>query len=388
MLALPARNALRASVRFSLRSRHTHFPSAPLIRLGHVHVRHYHRRPQQHDFASRRIQQPSPPTRRLSTRTSVQLAQFQVYNLVIRPVDDLGEEESLVDLRVVRSKDELRDLATMGKVLVSRRVLEARGDDGLKMLDGRVEEMEDSVVAVGEAGSSSSALAVQEHAVKLEQLGGRVRDELASRFRSTTAKKYQSYSDAELSSAARELLQATRTGDSDRALALLEDEVEVNVHAPGSGLTPLHFAAWFADVDVVRKLLQVGAEVNRRSQNGATALHMAASSGCTATVQHLLDAGADSKLTTSTWTSTVFGQHSGQLALHVAASKGHTDIVNLLVAHDPLTAAYVDESDRTALQLAETELHAPTADTLRELASEEYVLLEVAEPLFSASAVR
>src|SRR5690606_27887376 len=59
------------------------------------------------------------------------------------------------------------------------------------------------------------------------------------------------------------------------------------------GMTPLALAAMTGNADIVRQLLDAGADVNRPLANGETPLMMAARTGDTDTIQLLLDRGAD-----------------------------------------------------------------------------------------------
>jgi ankyrin repeat protein len=63
---------------------------------------------------------------------------------------------------------------------------------------------------------------------------------------------------------------------------------------------------------VVRLLLEKGADIDRTTGSGRTALHLAAMSGHLAVVRLLLEKGADVDGTTS----------NGQMALHSAAVRG------------------------------------------------------------------
>ncbi len=79
---------------------------------------------------------------------------------------------------------------------------------------------------------------------------------------------------------------------------------------------PLVHAAY----TIVQALLDAGADVNAKDNNGETALIQAASTGHTETVQALLDAGAD-----------VDAEGAFEMtALMWAKRKGHTEIVELL----------------------------------------------------------
>ena len=88
-------------------------------------------------------------------------------------------------------------------------------------------------------------------------------------------------------------------------------------------MTPLMFAANFACSQNIRILLKAGANVNTVSNaEKLTALHLAASKGHADTVELLLDAKANIEAE----------NQYGQRALHIAALKGHVNIVKLLLA--------------------------------------------------------
>lgn len=76
----------------------------------------------------------------------------------------------------------------------------------------------------------------------------------------------------------------------------------VNGRAPNGdgGNTPLWFAAqgpWPGGVEVARVLIEAGADINRPSEHGRTALHMAAAWGHADVVRLLLENGADATIT-------------------------------------------------------------------------------------------
>ena len=52
-------------------------------------------------------------------------------------------------------------------------------------------------------------------------------------------------------------------------------------------------AAWFGHIDVMRILIDKGADVNAKNKNGATALILAADKGNAEIVSFLIDKGAD-----------------------------------------------------------------------------------------------
>ena len=88
--------------------------------------------------------------------------------------------------------------------------------------------------------------------------------------------------------------------------------------------TALHVRAAAGDAAKVKKLLDGGADVNARAENGRTALLVAAFKGHADVVKLLLEAGADTEARNK----------KGKTALAVAARDGQAAIVTLLLAHD------------------------------------------------------
>ena len=97
---------------------------------------------------------------------------------------------------------------------------------------------------------------------------------------------------------------------------------KANANKPGrDGKTALILAASLGETELVRTLLQAGAEVNlRNAKDGTTALMWAANTGAMATVRLLLEAGARADLKA----------HDGWSAVEAARSAGHEDIAALL----------------------------------------------------------
>ncbi len=87
------------------------------------------------------------------------------------------------------------------------------------------------------------------------------------------------------------------------------------------GAQPLHFAAANGDVELVKLLLDRGAEINAATQDGWTALHFACLRGDEGLVKLLLDRGVDVNTKTT----------SGVSALSIATSEGDREIVELLL---------------------------------------------------------
>lgn len=88
------------------------------------------------------------------------------------------------------------------------------------------------------------------------------------------------------------------------------------------------FAVTNRQTDSVKALLEHGADVNVRANDGSTALMLAAAAGDIEIVRALLSKGAD---VSGRFTET------GKTALMLAKEKGYTDIVSLLQAADTRT---------------------------------------------------
>lgn len=88
------------------------------------------------------------------------------------------------------------------------------------------------------------------------------------------------------------LLNAAASGDTQRVLRLLGEGHHANEALPLVGTRPLTLAAAYGHTDIVRVLLEAGAEVNAEDFTGWTALHAGSFAGDVGTVSLLLDRGA------------------------------------------------------------------------------------------------
>ena len=88
-----------------------------------------------------------------------------------------------------------------------------------------------------------------------------------------------------------------------------------------AGWSPLHFATFFSDqTDVMKLLLDAGANVNAQNDRGITALYFAAATGHEAQVKLLLERGADRTIASK----------AGWTPLRITKVKGIEPIVKLL----------------------------------------------------------
>ena len=121
---------------------------------------------------------------------------------------------------------------------------------------------------------------------------------------------------------------------------LLEAGADMNAENQDRS-TALMFAAHNGHLEVVQVLLEAGADKNAAKQDGATALMFAAHNGHLEVVQVLLEAGADKNA----------AKQDGATALMLAAEDGHLEVVQVLLeAGADKNAAKQDGA--TALMLA------------------------------------
>ncbi|XP_068130419.1 KN motif and ankyrin repeat domain-containing protein 2 [Hyperolius riggenbachi] len=114
-----------------------------------------------------------------------------------------------------------------------------------------------------------------------------------------------------------------------------------------AGFTPLMLTALAAfnsseDIETVTQMLRLGDVNCRASQAGQTALMLAVSHGRLDVVRALLQCGADVNVQ----------DHDGSTALMCACEHGHTDIVSLLLAEPNCDVSLTDNDGSTALSIA------------------------------------
>lgn len=90
-----------------------------------------------------------------------------------------------------------------------------------------------------------------------------------------------------------DLWKASAAGDLAAVTRLLDAGADLNARDPAFGVTPLSLAATYGRAEVVKLLLERGADVKQTNRDGGTALHGAAFLGRPVVVDQLLKAGAD-----------------------------------------------------------------------------------------------
>jgi len=156
------------------------------------------------------------------------------------------------------------------------------------------------------------------------------------------------------------VFEAAAAGDLERVRELVGDDPALANGIAPDGYSPLGLAAFFKRREIVRYLLEAGADPRPASRSGGfTALHSAVATDAGAAnpeiVQMLLDEGADPNARSS----------SGSTPLHTAAFTGDRASLELLLSHgaDP---AVKNAQAKTAADIASERGHADVARVLRE----------------------
>jgi len=142
-----------------------------------------------------------------------------------------------------------------------------------------------------------------------------------------------------------ELMLHARDGHTEIVLEAVDRDRGLLARADQDGWRLLHYAAWYGRSDLVGELLERGADIHARSNNGSDALMLACLSGRIdfAMVTLLLDRGAN-----------LFAvNNDSQSALHLAAQYGNMDKCLLLLSRGADLMA-VDKWGDTALDYLPT----------------------------------
>lgn len=121
------------------------------------------------------------------------------------------------------------------------------------------------------------------------------------------------------------LAHAAAHGDLHTVADLAGAGADLDAGCGPDGLAPLHLAALNRKPEVVRLLLQYGADPNVRNEHNQTPLHLAASLGEDESARALIKAGAH--------VNAAEGM-SDMSPLHLAAMEGHLQVARLLIDAD------------------------------------------------------
>src|SRR5215470_15947306 len=135
-------------------------------------------------------------------------------------------------------------------------------------------------------------------------------------------------------------------GDRKAALEMIQRNATVNAAQP-DGTTPLHWAVYRVDEELVKTLLARGAKADVVNSFGSSPLAEAARVANPNLVGMLLDAGADAKR----------ANEDGETPLMLAARTGAVKVAELLVRHGADVNARERFRDQTALMWAAAENH-------------------------------
>ncbi len=151
------------------------------------------------------------------------------------------------------------------------------------------------------------------------------------------------------------LADAIENGRRVAALELIDEGSDVNA-AQGDGTTPLQWAAYHLDTDLVQRLLKRGADPNASNRYGARPLAEAAKAANVEIVSLLLAAGADVNATNA----------DGETALMLVARTGSAEVTKLLLDAGADANAREAWREQTALMWAAEGAHAEVAALLVE----------------------
>lgn len=145
-----------------------------------------------------------------------------------------------------------------------------------------------------------------------------------------------------------DIFEASALGRVDRIAALLEeDPARVSAYAP-DGFYPVGLAAFFGHLEAVKTLIAAGADVRAAARNPfkVQAIHAAAASRDLNIVRAVLEAGADPNA----------AQQEGFRPIHEAGANGNLALAQLLVSHgaDPTLA---NDAGKSCIDMAREKGH-------------------------------
>lgn len=120
-----------------------------------------------------------------------------------------------------------------------------------------------------------------------------------------------------------DIFEASSLGDIERLKKLLSADASLIKSYSPDGFTPLHLAAYFAQPQAVSELLSHGADASAVATNGTklAVINSAAASGSAEIVKMVLEAGANPNAQ----------QEGGFTALHAAAQRNNPEMIGALL---------------------------------------------------------
>lgn len=141
----------------------------------------------------------------------------------------------------------------------------------------------------------------------------------------------------------------------DQAMALVNAGADVNRPSP-DGTTALHWAAYYGELDLAQRLLRAEADPDTRNDYGSTPLGEAATKGDLNMIELLLAAGANVES----------ANPEGQTALMAVARTGNVEAARLLLEHGADVNAVENWGGQTALHWAAARNHPAMVEFLIE----------------------
>lgn len=135
---------------------------------------------------------------------------------------------------------------------------------------------------------------------------------------------------------------AAKTGDVEKIKAILERKPNLEIHSNNRHFTPLHTSVINNHSDAVKVLVDAGADIEARANDGLTSLHLASMKGLSDVTYALILCHADVHATEST----------GSTPLHAAAYYGHLEVASKLLFAGHANPLRKDKAGNTPLQLA------------------------------------
>jgi uncharacterized protein len=153
------------------------------------------------------------------------------------------------------------------------------------------------------------------------------------------------------------LIDAIRSGNTQTIRVVVRETPAAINAAEADGTTPLHWAVQLDDVATVDLLIQAGANVKTTNRYGATPLWVACTNGSAPMVDRLLKAGAEVNTLSA----------DGETPLMIASATGNIEVMKALLKFSPDVNVRETRKGQTALMWAAAEGHADAAELLVEL---------------------